>query len=230
MSFDKRMAAVKDSADHYLRLMSSTTMCKVEVRSNNATSAQQFYEMTKPGDRFCIDGGRHNVFTRKPFFWIYGFRTDNALYLYNSDQCAVVHENQIEYFNLTDGDTHPCQVASGKNKLKKGMIDYGLSEFISSHYDYLEIVLPVFELFLERKHGRIFNLCSFITAHGDKGYGYRTDWEKGGIPFNQGVLLYLLTYTKLMNLPKQDSVYWVIKNHPEYLPLIKEAEEIAGFK
>ena len=230
MSFDKRMDAVKACTEKHLNLMSFMVMDKNQIASDKTTRAFQLYEKTKPGDRFCIDNGDHGVFMRKPLFYVYGFRTENALYLYNGDQCAMVREDLIEYFDLTIDHTHPDQIASGKDTIKKGMIDYGLSEFIDSHYDYLEIVLPIFELLLEKKYGREFNLCGFIVSHGDKAYGYRVNWEKGGIPFNQGVLLFLLTYTNLMDLPKQESVYWVIKNHPEYLPLIKEAEEIAGFR
>jgi hypothetical protein len=68
----------------------------------------------------------------------------------------------------------------------------------ASHYDYLKEVLPDFfdKLAAETKtdslkweHNR-----GIISAHGDKCYPMRPDWEAAGLPFEKGVAIYLLTY------------------------------------
>ncbi len=64
-----------------------------------------------------------------------------------------------------------------------------------------------------------------IGAHGDKGYGYRSTWEKNGISYNHGMLIYLLTWTKEMEEDKHKSCEWVIDRYSHYLPMIKQAEK-----
>lgn len=58
-----------------------------------------------------------------------------------------------------------------------------------SHYDYIDIYGKQFsdELGID-------NITHMSVAHGDKAYGYKSDWLKAGISFPKGVLLYLLTY------------------------------------
>lgn len=93
------------------------------------------------------------------------------------------------------------------------------------HYDYLEFVVDEFWELVFGKITSEMHCAGIIGAHGDKGYGYKTDWEEANIPFNHGILLFLLTYTKVMDKKKYESCQWVIDNYPKYLPMIKEAEE-----
>lgn len=97
---------------------------------------------------------------------------------------------------------------------------------LSSHYDYLKLVIVNFsKLVFGEKHHFMMN-SGMVVAHGDKGYGYHSKWEEVGISKGRGMLIYFLTYTKLMDDDKHKSCQWVIDNYPKYLPMIEEAERL----
>ena len=90
------------------------------------------------------------------------------------------------------------------------------------HYKYLDIAFP---MFLENIGigCRWNNNCGIVTSHGDKEYFYESPWEDEGIPFHEGMVLYLLTYFK----PYCDEVRetengwvapidWVIDNYKRF--------------
>ncbi len=60
---------------------------------------------------------------------------------------------------------------------------------MSNHYEWLEQNLQTAFAALGINHNN-----GIISAHGDKCYTYQDKWSKAGIPFNHGVVLYLLTY------------------------------------
>lgn len=61
-----------------------------------------------------------------------------------------------------------------------------------SHYDYLYENLPNF---LDKyARGGFQCYTGIISAHGDKGYSYSNTWEQYGIPFEHGMMLYILSY------------------------------------
>ena len=77
----------------------------------------------------------------------------------------------------------------------------------ANHYDYLEAHLPAF---FEAVGVSGANNAGIISAHGDKAYSYRHEWEKLGIPFNHGVALYLLSYCRPFDLEvRQTAGGWV---------------------
>lgn len=97
---------------------------------------------------------------------------------------------------------------------------------LSSHYDYLKLVIVNFsKLVFGEKHHFMMN-SGMVVAHGDKGDCYKRSWEEHNIPFHRGMLMYLLTYTKVMDDEKHKSCEWVIENYPKYLPMIEEAEKL----
>ena len=96
-----------------------------------------------------------------------------------------------------------------------------------NHYKYLEYVLPsVF------KQLKMTYPVGLIVAHGDKGYEYRECWEKNGIPFECGMVIYLLSYCHpyLKEVRETDNCgwvapeQWVIDNWGRFNPMIGEAE------
>lgn len=97
-----------------------------------------------------------------------------------------------------------------------------------NHYDYLDHVI---DSFWKKVFGKTLEemWCSgIITAHGDKAYGYKYKWSESSIPFNRGVLLYLLSYTPIFEKEKREYIgQWVIDQYQTYLPLIEEAEKEA---
>lgn len=95
-----------------------------------------------------------------------------------------------------------------------------------SHYDYLEQHLNDFWIAVRGKPLDNDGCAGIISAHGDKGYQYRDFWEKAGIHFYHGMMLYMLTYTsELGDTPKWESRHWVVDNYPKYksvLPIIND--------
>lgn len=103
------------------------------------------------------------------------------------------------------------------------------SPTIKSHYDYLDAVIEQFgALVLSERERTQFNKGT-VVAHGDKCYHYmdRARKDHGIHPFHFAIL-YLLTYTSLMDKPKHESYNWVVTKHEHYLPIIHRAEEAAG--
>jgi hypothetical protein len=94
-----------------------------------------------------------------------------------------------------------------------------------SHYDYCDAVLNDFWM-------EVFGMTSeqmwcggIVGAHGDKAYGYKDKWNEAGIPFEHGVMLFLLSYTREYgDRPKHESHQWVIENYPKYKPKLEAAE------
>lgn len=100
--------------------------------------------------------------------------------------------------------------------------------FPPSHYDYLEKHLPSF--FAAVGVGWDGN-AGIIRAHGDKAYGYKWEWEEGGLHFFHGVAIYLLTYVRPYDkesreTPKGwvDPKVWVLENKDRFLPFLPPVE------
>lgn len=71
------------------------------------------------------------------------------------------------------------------------------------------------------------NYQGLITAHGDKCYSYKDEWESHNIPFPHGVAIYLLTYVKPFSKEVRetnngwvDPKQWVIDNYQKFKPLL----------
>jgi hypothetical protein len=91
---------------------------------------------------------------------------------------------------------------------------------VTNHYIWLEKNLSNFMKSLEIHPLRYSGL---ITAHGDKCEGYKSAWEKAGIPFEHGVALYLLSHIKPYSGEVRqtstgwvDIKQWVIDNYPRF--------------
>ncbi len=93
-----------------------------------------------------------------------------------------------------------------------------------SHYNYLNRHLPGFfeAVGVEWKSN-----LGIITAHGDKAYGFRYEWEAAGIHFYHGVALYLLTYCYPFDLEVRETEQgwvapqdWVIQKYPQFRKLL----------
>lgn len=94
-----------------------------------------------------------------------------------------------------------------------------------NHYNYLDDHLDKFWVRVFGKNLSDTWNGGIISAHGDKGYGYRAAWKNAGIPFNHGMMLYMLTYTKVMDEEKHKSKDWVIAQYPKYKDILLEVEQ-----
>ena len=177
------------------------------------------FRQMKPGTFFIWqDGGLPSGST----YWVTVVRTEKRLYLFHSE---------IAEFIEIDGDRHHSKYTKIplEEFWKEMFLAIGPDNFDLSHYDYLELVLEEFWKLVFGKTASEMWCGGIIGAHGDKAYGYKSDWKDASIPFGRGVLLFLLTYTKeLGDTPKHLSVYWVIDNYQKYLPHIEAAEKVAG--
>lgn len=96
--------------------------------------------------------------------------------------------------------------------------------FFNNHYDYLDLMVgPTSNALFGEKAEDILS-AGDVVAHGDKSRQYNDVWKAAGINHNRGALLYLLTYTPLMNRDKPESCQWVIDNYPLYRPMIERIE------
>lgn len=114
---------------------------------------------------------------------------------------------------------------------RKGMTDYEIAVYsketvhCSSHYDYLDRMLNPFWKEVFGKTANEMWCGGIVGAHGDKCYSSKRVWAKHGIHFFRGALLFLLTYTKVMDREKHLSEEWVIDNYAKYLPMIEKVEK-----
>jgi len=101
-----------------------------------------------------------------------------------------------------------------------------MSEKYNSHYAYLERIIPSFfkKVGLNWEDNK-----GIIVAHGDKCYGYKSKWEKAGIPFHKGVAIYLLTYCRPFSLEVRQTWTgwvapedWVIDNFSRFSKFLKD--------
>jgi hypothetical protein len=97
-----------------------------------------------------------------------------------------------------------------------------MKNMYKSHYDYLDQHFTNFA----RAAGAS-PICSdtpdhefdgVISAHGDKGYGYRQKWEEAGIPFCRGMMLYLLgrLHPFAGTFEQPNVCQWVIENYHRF--------------
>lgn len=63
-----------------------------------------------------------------------------------------------------------------------------------NHYYYIERVGPFFDAILSKKIGSNISISDLGSAHGDKAYQYDSLFKRMGVTFEEGVLIYLLTY------------------------------------
>jgi len=112
-----------------------------------------------------------------------------------------------------DVDPHPQEKLLGD---LRAVIEENRPVEHGSHYDFLDEHLDAFWVKATGKTLSDSWCAGIVSAHGDKGYGYRRDWERAGIHFYHGMMLYLLTYTSIMDRPKHESRQWVIDNYGRF--------------
>lgn len=152
------------------------------------------------------------------------FILKNYYFHLNSLDIAIDQFIKLLNFNEFNESSSVDCVDKSISKIDIIAIEYGLHSL--NHYDYLDCVIEDFwKLVFNKSLNDTWN-AGIITAHGDKGSGYKSDWLEAGIPYNRGMLLYLLTYTnELGDTPKYKSCQWVIDNYLKYLPKIELAEK-----
>ena len=96
---------------------------------------------------------------------------------------------------------------------------------IVNHYKWLDKHLPTFWYAVFGASLEDTGCAGIVSAHGDKGYQYKGEWERAGIPFPHGMALYLMTYTDKMDRPKHESSEWVIENYTHYVDLLPTVDE-----
>ena len=100
-----------------------------------------------------------------------------------------------------------------------------------SHYKWLDVHLPKFLDDCKVRGGWEWN-GRIITAHGDKFYGYKSDFEKVGLHFAHGVAIGLLTYCHPYSLECRETksgwvapVDWICNNKDRFLPMLPPVDD-----
>lgn len=93
----------------------------------------------------------------------------------------------------------------------------------SSHYDFIDTHLAKF--WTEAgAGGKMTNSDAngMSASHGDKGYQYKDQWGEKGIHFYHGMLLYMLTFSNVMDRPKHESAEWVEDNYLRFRSVLPQ--------
>lgn len=128
---------------------------------------------------------------------------------------AVMHRDSV-YFNPTEDRWIDVFKVIGFDNIN------------INHYKYCDFMLDHFWMEIFNKTPDEMFCAGIVSAHGDKAYGYQSQWKKADIPFTRGVLLFLLTYTKLYK-DNCSSREWVIDAYEQYLPVIEKVEKEVFF-
>ncbi len=99
-----------------------------------------------------------------------------------------------------------------------------------SHYDWLNTNLDAFWVKVTGKTLDQSHCAGIVGAHGDKCYGYKHNWAKAGIPFEQGVAIYLLSYVTPHSKTVRstdggwvDPAVWVVEHFKLLEPMLPPA-------
>lgn len=95
-----------------------------------------------------------------------------------------------------------------------------------NQYEYMENYLDSFWIEIFGKNLKETFCSGIISAHGDKCYQYRKYWQENEVPFNHGCMIYMLTYTNLLDRPKHLSKEFVVEMyHRKYKEIIIKLEK-----
>lgn len=190
---------------------------------DQAACIKHLREVLAVGDFFvCEEGGLYDEeHIEFKTYWTTVIRVEegilafhNSMMIFWPDACE--QPNSIPF--IPDND-------AWKEVFKK----IGPENLNINQYHYCDMMLNPFWLRVFGKTADEMWCGGIVSAHGDKAYGYKSQWEKAGVPFNRGVLIFLLSYTKeLGDRPKHETREWVIENYSKYLPMILEAEKEIG--
>lgn len=99
------------------------------------------------------------------------------------------------------------------------------------HYRWLDVHLPAFLEATKVGGGWDMN-AGIITAHGDKMYGYRDQWEAAGLHFAHGCAICMLTYCSPYGNEVRETKEgwiapgdWVVQNKDRFLHLLPPVDE-----
>ena len=190
----------------------------------NVKTIVDFFKSTKAGYAFELEkGGAIFGFSAKDIS-VRGIRTENALYVLNGQEVVRYRESEVHHIAVMEGGGYRKTNAL----LRDAFLEAGSAAFHLRHYRYLDMVLPIFSKMVKFIEPTCILELGDIAAHGDKCYQYIRDWEKAGIPFNRGALLFLMTYTQAMDMEKHQSCEWVIKNYGRFKSILNVIEESIG--
>lgn len=182
--------------------MIETSDKKKKIRLSNTSVGFDYV------DAYQLDVGTHHE--------EYGIAIQNTVYFRESEfntafdlMCSIFKNSDIELI--------------GKTRDEVEIEELGLLNV--SHYKYLDAVIESFWVKVFGKTPSEMFCGGIVSAHGDKCFDYKFSMPKRNIPFNRSALLFLLTYTKLMDREKYLSEEWVVENYNKYVPLIIEAEK-----
>lgn len=213
----------------YRELFSSNKLNEEKLKKVEPITGTHYeYHAYLKNDEFFIN--EKQGLTEKDTFWVTALKVQDKTYIFScSGIVRVFDKNGILVKGYREYVADEEAAEEIESIYKSYFVEIGESYFSISHYDYLELVIDHFWKKVFGKTTSEMWMGGIITSHGDKAYGYKNEWKKSGIKFRRGMLLFLLTYTKLLgDRPKYESLEWTIENYSQFLPMIIEAENQAG--
>jgi len=134
-------------------------------------------------------------------------------------------DDAVKCFMARAKANDPHQTIGESDSFEKVFIKTKKTMEFRNHYTYLNMILTDFWIMVFNKTPEEMWCAGIVSAHGDKCDRTNRDWKEAGIPFNHGALLFLLTYTKLMDYEKCEYSKWVIDNYPKYKDIIIKIEQ-----
>jgi len=122
------------------------------------------------------------------------------------------------------GDVTPHPQERLLNNLRILMVEQ-TPTWADSHYEFLDHHLDDFWQAVLGKSLSDSFCAGIVSAHGDKGYCYRRQWAEKGIHFYHGMMIFLLTYTDIMDRPMHEAGQWVIDNYERFKPHLPPLSE-----
>jgi hypothetical protein len=146
-------------------------------------------------------------------------------------------DEAIDIFLTQINSDDPLKSTAVSRSLKYIKIKTDRKLVHSSHYDYASEVAGIVLMEVSKAVRPITQVVAndlvegIMFAHGDKMHQYKNDFEEGGVPFEHGVVLQVLSYTVIYGANvRQDLVKWVIANYPKYKQIILAAEKKVLFE
>lgn len=146
-------------------------------------------------------------------YWFYVICNGDKMFFFNAEEAYVVENDEV------------VKVDDVEALMKTFMTEVGYEKFYVNQYKYCDAIIDNFWKLVFNKTAKEMWCDGITCAHGDKAYGYKDDWKKAGIPFNRGVMMFLLTYTSLLDREKCESCEWVIDNYPKYIAIFEQVEQ-----
>lgn len=148
----------------------------------------------------------------------------------NADMIECLRMVQKRAFPLTQNPVKSERVmkgetdADGKGEEFTYAIYAHYTELTPPHLNHLEVLMAFWEQIAGKEAPNYLESLQGLDYHSDKAEQYQPTWRTFGLDPVIAEAVYLLTYTREMDLEKPQSCDWVIDNYRRYEPKFRAAQ------